>query len=492
MFEHLGPTPEVSISRRAINYKLYLSLLFLAVFVFMFSMGISKGPSSNAQEPEVLGAKILVDKSDKKIVTTAKNFPIFEFVIDVDQADTALYKFNIFVDGVYELDFIDDLKLFHEGVQLGLIDNIDSSGKIYFDLSEYKLKQGKNKFSLFFNDGNNLKVGSALLFSIRDQEDVFLIKDKHVFRLQADFPISGGLISIVDKGQVLASNVYLNNDFLINSDVPQRLASFELSSTAEKLDLKKIKLDYQNLDSDDYQDLSFVLMHENKPIAKAISSEGEIIFDLSKIVILQDLQRKQFELHAISMPTGEYQFFVQDVYARGALSGVEVNLKNRISLSKIEARPYFIELQAGDFDNKLSVGWNKIYSLNIKTKGIDKAYLNKMTWAIDYQNLDIEEVEIWVDGEVYIANVILKDDKLIVKTDGLNPLEINKEATEILLLANLKNVESKAKIEAFVLSDEQPTDQEAVAGNIIWSDGEEFFNAHKIPYLPLKPSILSN
>ncbi|MFA6466867.1 MAG: hypothetical protein WCV71_03340 [Patescibacteria group bacterium] len=492
MFEHLGPVPEVRMSKKETNYKLYLSLLFFSVVVFVFSMGVSRGPSSKAEESATLSAQVFVDSSDKKIVSTAKNFSVFDFVIDINQNNTSLYKLNILANGVYDLNVIGDLKLFHEGVQLGQIDKMDQNGKIYFDLAEYQLKAGKNTFSLFFNNGDSLSPGLALSFSISDQEDIFLIKDGHVFRPQADFPIAGGLVSVLEKGEALASNLYVVNDFLINSDVPQQVASFELSSIGEKLDLRQIKLSYQDLESDDYPDLDFVLIHNKQPLAQATSRQGEIIFVLPETIILQDLQREQFDLHVIAMPVGRYQFFIKDILAQGALSGLDISLLDKLALSSVEASKYFIQLQAGDLDKKLSAGWNKIYSLNIKTKGIDKAYLDRITWQIDKQNLDIESVEIWKNGQPYIANVVLKDNMIIVKTDASNPLEISQTDTEISLLANIVNLEPKAKIEAFVLPDYQPIDEDLLLGNIIWSDGENFYNSYKIPYLPLEPSILAN
>jgi len=70
--------------------------------------------------------------------------------------------------------------------------------------------------------------------------------------------------------------------------------------------------------------------------------------------------------------------------------------------------------------------------------------------------------------------------------DGLKPLEIFKDNTEILLLANLKDVGKKASIQTFILGDDIDS------SNITWSDVENFYNSYKIPYLPLEPSILSN
>ncbi|MFA6307826.1 MAG: hypothetical protein WCS88_00620 [Patescibacteria group bacterium] len=498
MFEHLGPTPEVSINRQGSRYSLYLSLLVMSVFVFIFSMSLGKGADSKAQEQQEqqeLYAKLFVDPSDKKIVDTAKNFSIFDFVVEVNKPETSLYKLNITVEGVYDLEVIKDLKLFHEDVQLGEINQIDDNGKIYFDLAEYELKVGQNKFSLFFNNGDSLKAGLALKFSIEDRSDIFLITNSHVFKPQTDFPVSGGLVSILDKGQVMAANSNLITDFLISSDVPQQIGAFELSAIGEKIDLSKIKLSYQNLSSstsDEQVALDFALIHNNELISEAVSNNNEIIFDLSQNIALQDTSREKFYLYTMGLPVDTYQFFVEDVKTQGVLSGVDISLSNKVALNKVEARSYFIQFSSGDLDQRLSEGWNKIYSLKIKTVGTGPAYLNKITWVIDKQNLDIKEIEIYKNGEPYIVDIILKDNQLIIKTDGLNPLKIEEKNTELQILANLVNIKPKAKLEAFILADKDFIDEETLSGNIIWSDGDSFYNGYKMPYLPLEPSILSN
>ena len=371
-------------------------------------------------------------------------------------------------------------------MQLGGIYKIDTQGKIHFDLSEYKLNQGLNNFSLFFNNGQNIKSGSILSFSIESQEDIFLMKDDHIFKPDNIFPISSGLVSIINQGSVLASNAYVLNDFLINSDVPQQIASFELSSIGERVSLDKIKLAYDSFENEDVEDLDFILIYNDKAIAKARSTEGKIVFNLAKSIILDDLNREKFYLHTIAMPEGAYKFHLEEVRANGLLSGLDINLLKSIDLSKVWAKPYFIQFESGDLDKKLSEGWNKLYSLDIKAKGIDTIYLNKLTWQIDKQNLDIEALEIWKNGEPYIANVVSKGNKVIMKMDGLKPLEIFKDNTEILLLANLKDVGKKASIQTFILGDDIDS------SNITWSDVENFYNSYKIPYLPLEPSILSN
>ena len=492
MFEHLGPAPEVGMYRPGPKYKLYLSLLFLAILGFIFSAAISRGPSSRAMEPEILSSEVLVDSSDKKIVSSAKNFPIFDFVVEVDNANTSLYKLNILVEGIYDLNLLKDLKLFHENVQLGQIEQIDSTGKIYFDLKEYQLPVGQNRFSLFFSSGDSLKDSPVLKFSIPTKDDIFLISSGQVFRPRADFPVSSGLISISDQGQIMASNSYIIDDFIVDSEVPQPVSSFELRSIGEKADLKQIILSYQNLSDGADTKADFFLSLEGAPIAQASSQDGQIIFDIKKGILLEELSRKIFELHTFALPEGSYQFSLDNVSAQGVWSGADIGLPAPIALSQVEARAYFMQFQAKELDQRLTEGWNKIYNLQISARGAKTLYLNKFTWSIAPQNLDITALEIWYSGQPYIADIIFEDGQVIVKTDGQDPLPIGQEPTELLLLAKVENIKNKAKIEAFILPDDSPLDQENIFGHIIWSDGQDFYNGYKMPYLPLQPSILNN
>lgn len=491
MFEHLGPIPEVVIDKKKTNYKLYLSLLVLSVFVFTFSFSIGQGPQSYAENSDNLSARVLVDSSDKQIVASAKNFSVFDFVVDVDRAGASLYKLNILVEGIYNIDLLEDLKLFHNDVQLGSINKIDSQGKMYFDLSDYRLPAGQNRFSLFFTKGTGLDDYPLVKFKI-NKEDVFLNYDGHIFAASGDFPLESGLVNVLDKGYINASNMYLDNDFLINANQAQQIASFSLGSIGERADLKEIVLSYENLDKSDYENSLFVLAQGTKPISQAIANEGQIVFNINSGIVLQESDRSVFQLHTSSLAEGQYKFFVDSVKARGFWSGQEIFLADRVLLSQVEARPYYIKIQAGDLNQNLSEGWNKIYTFNISAVGRDQIYLNKVTWAIDKQNLEIDGLELYKDGQPYIADIILRDNKIVAKTEATKPLKISQQTSEISLLANLVNVEDRAKIETVLLPDKKAIDEDNFISNLIWSDGDNFYNSYNIPYLPLEAGILSN
>ncbi|RJR10330.1 hypothetical protein C4588_03545, partial [Candidatus Parcubacteria bacterium] len=222
------------------------------------------------------------------------------------------------------------------------------------------------------------------------------------------------------------------------------------------------------------------------------SIDDKIVFNISDGIVLEDLNKLSLDLHSLSLPEGVYQFYVDQVEAQGMWSGQTVLLEDQVNLSTVEAKPYFVQFKLGDLDKKLSLGWNKIYSLKLQAKGKDNLYINKLSYQLNSQNADIDEVEIYINDQPYIADIVLRDGKLIIKTDALNPLEVTTEELEVLLLAKVSNIEGQAKVETFILPDKSPSEGEGLEGNVIWSDGDGFYNSYNLPYLPLEPSILGN
>lgn len=491
MFEHLGPAPEVKIKRKASNFKLYLPLFLVALFVFLLALSVGQGPSSFAYPEEVAQVKIAVNSQPKKIINKASNFSIFDFVLDADREGVSIYKLSIATEGLYDVGLLNDIKLFHEDVQLGEVKTIDQLGNIYFELADYKLHSGQNLFSLYVPSAKSIDLDTKVAFSIKDRDDIYLMYQGHIFGPQGTFPLQGGLGVVVDKGSLVATNDYLIKDFLINSNLPQKIASFSLSAKDEIVDLYGISFHYQT--ANDIDALSeFVLIKDGVMLAQAKSDEDHNInFDLVNPQALKSGKKISYELHALGLPNGQYDFYLKDVVAKGSISGLYLDDQEDLFLSHLDARDYFVEFSGNQLDTVLSTGWNKIYSLNIKARGMDSFNLHKMTWQIASHNIDIGEAEILLNDQPYIADILVKDDKIIVKTDGFDPLLVTEQGIRLDLLLDVKTVKEKAKIEAIFLNDKELIDDE-LEGNIIWSYDGEFMNSYKMPYFPLPVSILSN
>lgn len=494
MFEHLGPTPEVYIRKKATKFKMYLPFLFIAIMVFVLSLSISHGPISNAYGSDAakLSAKLIANPVDKKIVYQANNFSVFDFVIDTERDKVSLDKLEVMVNGLYNLSLIDDLKIFHDGTQLGEVKDIDKDGRIYFDLDNYPLKKGQNLFRFILPNKGVVHLGDVLQFSIDSDSDIFLNYKGHLFTPDSQYPIESGLISFVDQGSIIASNQYLKTNFLVSSNVPQQLARFSLTSDSEALDLSQVTIGYHSDDAN-LDKTNFILASDDKLLSQASldNDSNEIVFNLNKPVSLQNNDLKFFDFHALSLPKGYYNFYLKSAQAKGSVSGQEVSLNTNLLLSNIESRNYFLEIKSQEQNTRLSNGWNELYKMDIKAIGTDSINLDKLSFVLDKYGLDISDADLLVDGQTYIADIVIEANKIIIKSDAATPIKISDLGNELSLLVKVENVEKSAKLGARLLTDDQALLDDR-QGNIIWSVGDNYFNSYKIPYLPLEPSILAN
>ncbi|MCD4760610.1 hypothetical protein K8R42_01810, partial [bacterium] len=338
MFEHLGPVADTKIKKDVFNFKIYLGFLSVAVLAFIFSLGISRGPSIGAYGSEfnALSATVVADSSNKAIVINQPSFSVFDFVIDIEEADSVLYKLKVHSNGIYDINVLGDLKLYHQGVQLGEIKEVDQDGNLYFNLKEYRLPAGRNEFSFILAGSENLELNNVLQLSLEDSHDVVLSRNGHLFTIDGDFPVSGGIISFIAKGSILTYNNIKTNQFIVVDKFPQLVASFTMTNQGETVDLEQLVLNYQELeDSDHLGSIEFVLIQDNQVLAQSYSSsEGkEVIFNLKTPLVLKTNQRSSFQVHAMSLPVGEYQFNLASAQAIGFASGQPVYLNNQLSLN---------------------------------------------------------------------------------------------------------------------------------------------------------------
>jgi hypothetical protein len=117
--------------------------------------------------------------------------------------------------------------------------------------------------------------------------------------------------------------------------------------------------------------------------------------------------------------------------------------------------------------------------------------LNKLTWSLEKFGVNIEQAEIWVDGEPYVTDLIIKDDMIVMKAGWDEALKISKNV-EIKLLARVSDVDKGDFVKTHLLVDNQPKVDEDFADNILWSHQGNIFNGYQLPHLPLDPSVLSN
>lgn len=490
MFEHLGPVPETKIKKYTSNFKLYVSFLVVAVFVFTFSFSLGQGPDSIAQEYEN-NANIVVKVQAEPIARTylaeSDNFEIFNFNINTDRSGVVLYKLKFAIKGLYDIELMNDLKLFHQSVQLGDIKEVDSQGNVYFNIADYVLSLGDNYLSLVIPKNDNINEGNILQVSLVDSLSLTSQYQGHLLTARGDFPIVSGHSSFVGQGDLKILSEY--NKFFRVAELPQQLFSFRLDNKIEPVEVNQLTFVYQS-DGASLANKDFVLIYNRQALALATADEKQIVFNLMEPLIVND--SFDIELHALSLPEGNYRFDLIDWQAMGAISEKDIIFSELIFLADIKVSPYFPEFFNGDLKNILSTGWNELYNMKLVARGQDNLSLYKLSWVIDTLGAKLNQVEVWIDNQTYIADMVLTEDKIIVKANWDKPIIIDKQGTDIKLLIKVDDLEKKAKIETYLLTDEAPLVGDNSADNILWAYQDEMYNSYALPYLPLLPNILNN
>ena len=134
MFEHLIPNIVQKESSRKTSLTFYIIALLIAVGIFISSLGIDKGPLTSAYSYTFNKAEVQVNSKDNSMVPSVGNTSIFEFNILAKDNNTFLQKLKIYVQGLYKSTIFNDLKIYHNGVQLGYDAVFDNYGYLYFDL----------------------------------------------------------------------------------------------------------------------------------------------------------------------------------------------------------------------------------------------------------------------------------------------------------------------------------------------------------------------
>jgi len=493
MFEHLGHIPETTLRKKRSKSKAYASFLFGALLVFTFSLSISDGPSSVAQEYANPRAEVFVDGTQRSMAVGNPSFPVFSFVIRTNVAGIELNKFKININGIYSSEFLSGLKLYHHGVQLGSVSDVDSQGNIYLDTEGYILSAGDNVFSFIMFTDQAAKVGDIIQFSFQDANSIVLAYQNHIFTPDGSWPLVGSMTSIVDRGNIVAQNSFYKNNFLTVDGTPRLLGSFTLSNSGEIADLYSLTFSYQSFDESELSDENFLLLNNDKILAYGHldPDKQQILFELKKPLVINNQNKYNFQLHSIALPKGTFEFYLQDVSALGFVSSQKLSLQKRVKLSQVEVLDYYPEFSVGKLKTVLSEGWNELYNLEVIARGSESIKLNKLTWALDSQGVNIEAVEFWVDNKQYMADIVLSEDKIIVKTDWEKPLAISPTSTNIKLLVKVSGLKSGANLRAHLITDQESLLDENLDSNIIWSFDGQLYSAYKLPYLPLPPSVLS-
>lgn len=488
MFEHLGHIPDINTQKDIRDFKVYLSLLFFAILIFVVSWTANQGPVSSAYGSKMLNIDISVNNVDQQVVADMPRVSVFDFFIKTEDKNIKIDKLKISSNGLYDFETLSKLKLFHNDIQLGEISQMDEAGNIYFDINNYQLDKGDNRFQLILNPAQDVKVGDIFQFSLADNLSVVLEYQGQTYLAKADWPIDSGVTSFVDQGSLIAYNNLAKKEFLALSQSSSQIASFNLASRSEIIDLHQIIINYES--DIDLSAYDFVLTSNEQVIANGQINDSEIIFDFYGPTVVGINKNINFDILTAGLPSGLYNFDLVSVSAVGSSSGQNLSLLSSLDLSTLYVINDYLEINNLENNNNLSLGWNTLSSINLKSQKGDLV-LGKLTWLVDELGTEINEIEVWVNDELYQSGINFVDDKISVYWD--KPFVVKQDGLDIKLLAFVENIEDVARIQSHLITDKSFVDQDDIfASNIIWSDNDQYYNSYLLPNLPLLPSILSN
>lgn len=485
MFEHLGHIHRQNFQFKKDKPVLLPSLLVTSFLIFVMSFFMQQSVEVGAlTSPEAI-LKVNSQNS-QSVVYNQTGLPIFDFTITTQEQGTRLQSIKVYVNGLYDPSILNNLQLYHQGTQLGNFKNLDSLGNLYFETNNLLLDQGQNQFYLRLDAKNNLRAGDFLQVSLPDDVSIVLKNQSHIFTPQADYPLAGGSISFVDQGVVSIYN-NLDNPQLILKNQVVTIADFKLNTSAETIDISQVVLSYQS--NKNISDAIFYILEGQSVLGYGQIKENKIVFDFLPQVLSIN-KNLNLQIIAQNLPQDNLSFYIDSISGVGFTSGQKIIASSRLLASQLFIKDSFLQFQNSQTDFDLTQGQNVLSDILVKAIGSNFLGLQKMTWKIDYQNLEIDNFKVSIDDRLYQTGVNIQDDKISIYFD--EPLEISDRGVNIKLLADIKNLKNNSQISTYLLSDDQLINQDqSLDSNIIWTDGQDLFSGYLLSDLPFDPVILN-
>lgn len=487
MFDHLGPIPKIRLRKKPINYRAYLSFLLLAVAVYLVAWSAQSGSgivAAPVEQPQVL---VKLKKIDQTIVAGSTNLSILSLQINTSLAGVALKSLNINSQGIYPLEFLAGLKLYHNGLQLGQLSGVDDQGRLHFDLGGYVLPRGPNEILLAVADSDNLSAGDILNFSLEDASNLIWSYNAKEYLAQGEWPIIGGTINIVEQGSLWAYNKN-KKDLAVLADQASKLAEFSLAVDGERVDLKKLTFQYKTLSSESVNNFSLVV---NEQVVANTKAQGNTIeFVLAQPLSLAINEPLTFSLLG-QLAVGDYDFELASAQGNGLASGQEISLAESLSLVRVVSQNQLIKFSLLPIDKSLSQDWLAVANLSASKLGSGSVALHRLTWRLNSNLVAIKSAKILINDKVKDLDLVIKDNKIIAKTAWDDPIILSELGVNIKLLLQIDEFQAGAFIQTSLLGDDSLYQVEQWSDNLLWSAGASMYNAYLLPSLPLSPQLIS-
>lgn len=489
MFDHLGPIPKISFRKKSVNYRAYLSFLLLAIVVYLVAWSAQSGSNIVAAPAENPQLSVSAKVADQTVVLGSPNLSILSLQIETSAAGVALKSLNIQSQGIYQPEFLLDLKLSHNGMQLGQLSSVDSQGILHFDLNGYVLPMGKNEILLTVKDSAKLAVGDILNFNLADASSLVWSYKSKEYVAKGDWPVSSGTINVVDKGSLWAYQGLNKTELAVLANQDSELLEFILAIDGERIDLDKLIFQYKTTSDDTINEFS--LLVNDAKVASAKNQVDLIEFTLDKTLPLAINQPLNLSLVG-KLTAGEYEFELVAVKGRGLVSGQEIVLGETLAFNKVKANLQLIQFVTLPIDKNISQDWLAIANLSVKKLAPEPAALNRLTWHLNSSLVDIKAAKILVNDKIKNLDLVIKDDQIIAKTSWSDPIVLSEFSTNIKLLVQVDKFQEGAFIQTSLLGDDKQYQVDQWSDNLLWSVAGEIYNAYGLPSLPLEPQLISS
>jgi len=335
MFEHLGPLPYHKSKKKHWRHSFVVALLF-SLGIFVFASISVRGPSSQAADT---GPKIYWQSNtqEQRVSRGSTQLQLFQLSIDSPVSGLGLQKMRVYINGLYDAQYLSSLKLFHQGVQLGTLVNLDEQGYLNFELNDYKLPAGSSQFVITLADTKNMATGTIMQFSIENRKDLQITYGNKTVIPSGKFPLVSGVTQIVDQGDWQVYNRSKKSNFIVPSQGRVLLGSLALSSGAEVLDIQTVDFNLEQAKKQTNDNLEFVLINDGDIVAIATSTGNKISFAMLKPVVAKTSALLDLQLYAKDLPVGDYLFSLQNIVGKGYISNNIISWKGPMLLARVHS-----------------------------------------------------------------------------------------------------------------------------------------------------------
>ncbi len=491
MFEHLGPLPYHRSKKKYWRHHFTLALFF-AMGVFLLTMMSVSGPSSLAvnNSPKV---NFQSNTQEQRVSLGSTQLQLFQLTIDAPVAGLGFQKLKVYVNGLYDPNYLNRLKIFHQGVQLGSMINFDEQGYLIFDLNDYKLPAGSSQLVITLPDSSGMATSTVMQFSVENRKDIEITYANERIIPSGKFPLVGGVTQIVDQGDWQVYNRSKKSDFVVPNQGRTLLGTIAVASGAEVLDIQSMDFGLEQSKKQTNDNLEFLLLQDGELVATTTSSLDKISFIINKPIATKNNTLLDFELYAKDLTVGDYLFSLQNIIGKGYISNQIITWSGPMVLSRVHALADYPIFASAIVDPKLQSSWNNVFASTIKASSVNNLNFYKLTWYYQVKNTTVRGAKVFVDSKYYPMDVIIKDNYIIAKAEWSNPLPINSEGHQIQLMLDIAQTGNGASVEVYLQPDIIAADPDNIwESNIVWSVGDNMKNSYLMPNLPLAPTILTN